>query len=315
MNKIKGFSMLEALLVIGVLGVVLAFTIPLYMTKMKRDETVYYVDYLLSVSDALREYQYHKVTVEKVNPGTIESWPTDLEALMNDYTGTFWTPCSEAQQAQSLCKRPDRIPWTTTKLAYHVETFGNDSYAYLTVAMPPKDTPEYHLWLAPFSHLPHVEIDPSANQVRIKVQDLSMAKMYQDLLHRDGSTTLTNDWDAGGEHGIVNVKDITITNADGSQTSVAAGLTRGVGMSEHEEWVTKPACPTNLSPQIMTSFSGLVPDIVTNDFDNLGPANVGILDETASQWQLMLNYTAIRNDDGEKWILNEGSINYLTFCL
>lgn len=311
MKKNAGFSLYEMLIVMLIISIGLMTFIPLYFEKMKKEEAHEYARYINSVVDALQRYQYHSVTVELVNPGSPLSWPNDLEGLMANYTGLFWTPCSEAEQAQSLCKRPDRILWTTTKLGYRTkQVMGASSIAYLTVTMPPQNTPEYHQWLGPLGRLPHARILSGGN-VEIKIQDVMLSKTYRDFLKRDGSNTLTDDWDVGGDFAIVNAKDVTVRNSDGTQRSLAG--TEFI-VANHNDHINKHACPSGLTPSIITSVKGVFNETsVPTPLNNLGAIRSYSIDDPAGDgWIVQLDYWAdVKN---VKTLLHDGEVNVQLIC-
>ena len=309
MKREQGYSMYEMLMAIAIISILMSFIIPLYLKQLERDDTKAYPEYLLTVVSALQRYQYHKVSVDKVNPGSTLSWPASLEYFMSDYNGMFWEACSNTEESKGLCKRPDRIPWTTAKLKYEAGTLYGDSYAYLTVDMPTTDTPEYARWSSAIARIPHAKIQPDGT-IRIKIQDLNMALYYREALKRDGSTKLTADWDVGGDFAITNAKDFTIRNSDGSQRSLAAGpMTQVAG---HNELVNKHACPEAFTPGITTSIKGLFNETsVPIAFKNLGSIRTYAVDNTAS-WTIKLDYWA--EVQGVKTLLHDGEVNVQLIC-
>ena len=302
--------MYEMLMVLGIFGIVMAFTVPLYIIKIKKDERDDYGIYLASVTKALSEYQYQKVVIDFIPTGSRLSWPISLDALMRDYSGIFWTNCSSVQEQEGLCKRPDRIPWSTKKIAYEVESKLENSYALLTISMPPKSTPEYSRWLSSMYRIPDLEILPNGD-VRIKVKPLLTAKVYRDLVHRDGSTNLTDDWDVGGKHSIVNAKDFTVLNSDGTHRRLAAGIV-SVGTYKNNDYIKKPACPEGLTPDIQVAIKSILTPSVA--ILSVAQSTAYVEDYYSREWVIKLDYQA-KLKDGTVALLHTGDVNATILCI
>lgn len=312
----NGFSLYGLLLALAVMSVLVSYGVGKYMDSIREKQAERYASHLAQVAEQLQQYQYYKVTAEGIDPWMMTSWPDTWDRFMADYPGSFWLQCTDSDQSSGLCSRPDYVPWSTSKLGYKREVPGFDtSFAVITIPLSDLGvtTKSYRLWTSPIQKLPNVKL-LSNGDVELRVGRLQMATVYKEFVQKDGSTKLTGDWDVGGQNGFVNVKDITLVNADGSQTSVAAGLIRSQGMAKHGEWLNMPSCPLNLRPTQSFSFAGNIPNTISNDFTDFGPAKTYVLNQDATRWQVGLDYVATKKSNKRKYTIHSGVVNYFTFC-
>ncbi|PSU45765.1 hypothetical protein C9J12_21230 [Photobacterium frigidiphilum] len=312
----KGFMLYGLLLTLAVLAGLVAYGVGIYTDSIRQKQAERYADHLVQVAEQLQNYQYYKVTKEGDDPWLMSSWPASWEGLMTDYRGSFWLECTDSEQSSGLCSRPDYAPWSTNKLEYH-KTVPSADTSFFVITIPLSelgvDTKSYRLWLSPIQKIPNVKLLLNGD-AELRVGRTQMATVYKEFLQRDGSTELTGDWDVGGKNGFVNVKDITMVNADGSQTSVAAGLIRSQGVAKHGEWVNMPSCPLSLRPTQSFSFAGNIPNTISNDFNDFGPAKTYVLNQDTTRWQIGLDYVATKKSDKRKYTIHSGVVNYFTFC-
>ncbi|PMM64850.1 hypothetical protein BCT54_17300 [Vibrio splendidus] len=87
--------------------------------------------------------------------------------------------------------------------------------------------------------------------IKIPMKDSTVSHSH--LVHRNGSKTLTGDWDIGGDYGITNAIDYLIAASDGSQISVSKRLVTIEAVS-HGQSIRKPACSKGLSPNLILNI-------------------------------------------------------------
>lgn len=159
--------------------------------------------------------------------------------------------------------------------------------------------------------IPFVEIDASSNNVKIRVNRSGTSVRSDVFIRRNGEDTLTNDWDVGNQ-AILNVKDITIRNSNGSQRSVAGGVIKsftGVNLTN----VTKHSCPSGFTPNIVTSIRGVFPSIQNNNFTQIGAIKT-YAEDRSSYWVIHLDYYARIQDSGDWKLLHDGEIKVDLTC-
>ncbi|WP_305840128.1 hypothetical protein [Photobacterium leiognathi] len=310
MKKQRGFMLLSLLLAMSILSV--AMLVPLNIWKDNRERTAakQYADKVFYLAQQLQLYHHHKVTVENVM--TNHAWPDDLDKLMSDYSGAFWQQCSVADQQIGKCRRPESTPWNVP-ITYEVvrnALFEDD----VVLTIPYGATGDMiKRWSAPLREqkkYPYTEM--SNGDVKITVKYLTDTVVYKDFLKRDGSTTLTNDWDVGNKN-ILNVADITLRNADGTVMSVAAGLTRQHFSARHGTVIKSPSCPVRMNAKIKLATQGNIPNSIANDYENYGPMRIAAK-PISGGWSIIAEFVATRKSDRVRGILREGVVAGETYC-
>ena len=138
-----------------------------------------------------------------------------------------------------------------------------------------------------------------------------MAFAYDGLVKRSGDdSTLLGDWDVGGNFALVNAKDYTIRNSDGSQQLVSSGLVNILKV-KHRDFIDKPQCPKDLKPNLTLSINTVT---ITNQYTLKGSIKPFVLSETHFQWQVGLEIRAIINSTGRPKTINNGVITAFVQC-
>ena len=308
MKNQRGFTLIGLLLTMSVLSLIAVGAVHELRDYRERTAAKQYVDRVIYLAERLQLYNHYKTTTENLRPS--KSWPAKLDNLMSDYAAAFWQQCSVAEQQSGKCQRPESTPWNVPVIYY---TSWHQPYAELTI--PYGSTGDMiKRWSAPLREqkkYPHTEM-PNGD-VKIRVDYLTDAVAYRDFLKRDGSTTLTNDWDVGNKN-IMNVTDISLVNSDGTMTSVASGLTRKHFSARHGAVIKKPSCPVGMIAKIQLANQGNVPTTVVNDYENFGPMMIKYVDLGSSGWRISAESVATRKSDGARGILREGVVAGETYC-
>ena len=311
MKNQRGFTLIGLLLTMSVLSLIAVGAVHELRDYRERTAAKQYVDRVFYLAQQLQLYHHHKVTVENVM--TNHAWPAKLDNLMSDYDGAFWQQCSVAEQQTGKCRRPESTPWNVPITYEVVRNALIEDDVILTI--PYGSTGDMiKRWSAPLREqdkYPHTEL-PNGD-VKITVKYLTDATVYKDFLKRDGSTTLTNDWDVGKKN-IMNVTDISLVNSDGTMTSVASGLTRKHFSARHGAVIKKPSCPVGMIAKIQLANQGNVPTTVVNDYENFGPMMIKYVDLGSSGWRISAESVATRKSDGARGILREGVVAGETYC-
>ena len=307
MKNQRGFTLLGLLLTISVLSLIAVGAVHELRDYRERTAAKQYVDRVIYLAERLQLYNHHKTTTESIRPS--KSWPAKLDNLMSDYDGAFWNQCSIAEQQSGKCQRPESTPWNVPIVYY---TSWHQPYVELTI--PYGSTGDMiKRWSAPLREqkkYPHTEL-PNGD-VKIRVDYLTDAVVYQDFLKRDGSTTLTNDWDVGNKN-ILNVADITLKNSDGTVMSVAAGLTRQHFTARHGNEIKYPSCPVKMAAKIKLATQGNIPNSIANDYENYGPMRIAAK-PISGGWSIIAEFVATRKSDGARGILRGGVVAGETYC-
>lgn len=308
MKKQQGFSLIGMLLAMTVFAISIAVYIP-YKQKLKeQDDAVVFMQQTKHLIEQIQFFNYKKSTTE--DNFNRDDWPSSLNALMTDYPGTFWPVCSESAAQQGQCRRPESTPWNKP-ITYNIEHVGLNIYnAFLTIPISPTGDKKA-VWAKPFYDLSGVTKQPNGD-LKIEIKPLLNSIAYDAFLKKDGSTPLTDDWDVGNKN-ILNVKDITLLNADGTMTSVAAGLTRSRFTARHNAVIKHPSCPAGFRPQVQLAVQGNIPQSSINDFTEFGPIQIDGYDVTGG-WKITTKYVATRRSDKRKMTLYDGVVAGETYC-
>lgn len=308
MKKQQGFSLIGMLLAMTVFAISIAVYIP-YKQKLKeQDDAVVFMQQAKHLIEQIQLFNYRKSTTE--DNFNRDDWPSSLNALMTDYPGTFWPVCSESAAQQGQCRRPESTPWNKP-ITYSIEHVGLSIYnAFLTIPIS-QTGDKKAVWARPFYDLSGVTKQPNGD-LKIEIKPLLNSIAYDAFLKKDGSTPLTDDWDVGNKN-ILNVKDITLLNADGTMTSVAAGLTRSRFTARHNTVIKHPSCPAGFRPQVQLAVQGNIPQSTRNDFTEFGPIQIDGYDVTGG-WKITTKYVATRRSDKRKMTLYDGVVAGETYC-
>ncbi|WP_318419559.1 hypothetical protein [Photobacterium leiognathi] len=309
MKNQKGMALMSLLLAMTILSLLLVPAVREWGDKRQRNNATQFAERVLHLAERLQLYNHHRAKTENTNP--IYAWPRNLDELMTVYPGAFWQQCTVAEQQTGKCLRPETTPWNVP-IKYAQESGPWGRYVELTI--PTGSTGDLiKRWSAPLlqqGKYPFTEL-PNGD-VKIRVDYLADAVVYKDFLKRDGSTTLTADWDVGNKN-ILNVADITLRNADGTMTSVAAGLTRSRFTARHNAVIKHPSCPVGFRPQVQLAVQGNIPQSSINDFKEFGPIQIDGYD-VAGGWKITTKYVATRKSDGKKYELTDGVVAGETYC-
>lgn len=61
-----------------------------------------------------------------------------------------------------------------------------------------------------------------------------------------------------------------------------------------------PSCPSNRTATQSFSFVGNIPDTISNDFADFGPAKTYVLNQDSTRWQVGLDYVASKKKQREE---------------
>lgn len=310
----KGLSLYGLLLALAMMSVLVAYAVGQYADYHRQKVASQYASHLAQVAEQLQQYQYHKVTKEGIDPWMMTSWPDTWARFMTDYPGSFWLQCTDSEQSSGLCSRPDYVPWSTNKLGYKKEVpIPETSFAVITIPLSDLGvtTKSYRLWASPIQKLPNVKL-LSNGDVELRVGRLQMATVYKDFLQKDGSTKLTDGWDVGGTHGIVNAGYVSVRNTNGSQRRLDAGVV-GKLVGKHGQNITKHSCPIGLNPDLDVSVKSLQSFSSWNDFSTTGSFKPYKTDR-GGYWTLGLDYYAKRKRDSRWIMMHDGYLDVDLIC-
>ena len=309
----RGFGLVETAITLAIVLAIAGITLPFLLEQRKDDEAKAYANHIRVLIERIHQYQYFKITEEGVSPSSKESWPATLESLMTDYPLQYWNSCSAAEEQNGDCVQPGFVPWSRSRIASYFQTDASNPafnthlvlrFPLSELASEPKD---YTRWSNVLMDIPGAQ--RVGNDIDITLRQATLALMYDNIVMRDGYTTLTDDWDVGG-HKISNAEDFTIRNSDGTQTSIAQGLVTIYHVKAWEEFA-KPSCPEGLTatPQLsLASVDVIYPYTIT------GSLKPYIASETATTWAANIDAYVINTETKEYNVLNSGEIMAMVQC-
>lgn len=315
-NTQRGLGLLELLITLALIFTIVGITIPFLLDKRKDEEAEAYAENMRVMISRIHQYQYYKITEEGVNPAKPEAWPNELNNLMTDYPEQYWNNCSIAQEQNGVCIRPDFVPWSNSRLTssirYDYTTPAMN--AHLVIKVPTSelagDAKAYWRYVNPLMRIPGAL--RSGTDIEITLRQSTLALMYDNIVMRDGFTTLTGDWDVGGKHTITNTRDVTIANSDGTQKLVSQGLV-DIYTVKHGDRVKKPSCPEGTKPHLALGLGNIY---INKNYELTGSQKpfVQLAGTDDQYWQVGLEVRVKSLTTGELDISHAGEILAFTQC-
>ncbi|MFA0054250.1 type II secretion system protein [Vibrio echinoideorum] len=305
----RGFTLIELSMVIVILSFIMLGLFKYNDVLQKNVDRDGFVEVLGHMIESAQGWQLEYVKKHDLawlsynNTEIWDTWPDSLDALIDSPHYTF-SSCSKAQEVQERCLRGDAVYWSgrhvTQQKAINPHTLGYAYYFIIPLAeLAPggsagnQDWAQYNQILSPLLKRGAERL--TNNDVRIEVPVLQDAFAYSDMVWRNGSKTLTADWDIGGDYGITNAKDYLIAASDGSQISVSKRLVT-IEAVAHSQSIRKPTCSKGLSPALMLNFSEVPTDYA---YDSLVSFKAYIQNQTSSAWTVGID-TVARNVNTKK---------------
>ncbi|WP_428470012.1 type IV pilus modification PilV family protein [Photobacterium angustum] len=248
-KKQGGFSLIETIMAMVFFSFLLLGFMQL---KTKWDQGAAakrYADHVELLVTQLQKYQHERVTIAHQDPATKAVWPQTLNNLMDN--NQYWPSCSVTDEQQHRCTRPDNVPWTTRKISYSV-TNQNPTQVLLTLPTAPK------MWASALKKIPFA-VEQANGDIIIRVGDPLISQLYKDWLRKDGSTTLTADWDVGNK-AILNAKAVSVRTTDGKQRNLGVGTVVEKRIQEGDrinywDW----SCPEGLKKTVGLEIVSKIP--------------------------------------------------------
>jgi hypothetical protein len=172
---------------------------------------------------------------------------------------------------------------------------------------------EHQAVLETLSRFPGSEFNEASNSLFVWVDRIDSGVQQDALVKRSGDdSTLTGDWDVGGNYAITNAKDVTIRNSDGSQRSVGTGVVRAF-VGKHNERVNKHKCPANLTPSIIVSIKSIFAQNNANNINTISQSKT-YATESSTYWTLGLDYYAQLQGSSTWTLQHDGEISAFLIC-
>ena len=310
----KGFGMASLIGTLIAFGFVSYFIIQMGVEAKKA--TIYsnsknFYEQLDVIKEALLAYQSDKIAQGAL---TTNTFPTGFSDLIGDYL----PDCSTVDFKAGKCRPGDYTPWGNTidltRQTQYIPAKGWVPYNRIIITLPPVTDAfkfEHDVHVTTLLKLPFAKYDETANTITWEVRRVGEELQHDGLVRRSGdNSTLLGDWDAGGDFAITNVRDVTVRNSDGSQRSLAAGVT--FITAKHDERIDKHKCPIGLTPDIITTTKGIFNETtIPIPFNSVG-AQRSYAVSSSTHWTVKLDYFA--DVQGTPQLFHDGEILVQLIC-
>lgn len=305
--------------IVSLIGTLIAFGLLSYFIMQMGIETqkatIYaksknFYEQLDVIKEALLAYQVDKITEGEFDPDIyVPNWAA--------LTPNYLAQCSSADNLAGKCRQAEQTLWgdTMTLMRVTQSTYPFWSMNEITIPLPPVTDAfkfEHDVHLATLLKLPFAKYDESANTITWQVRKVGEELQHDGLVRRSGdNSTLTGDWDVGGNFAITNAKAVTVRNSDGTQRRLGAGIVSTI-IAKHNQRINKHSCPSGLTPGITTAIKGLYNE--TNPrlpFNNIGALRTYSV-ENSRYWTIKLDYWV--EVQGAITPLHDGDINVQLIC-
>lgn len=312
LKRQRGFgvaSMLGTVIALGALSYFLMQLSTVIQTqRIKSNGKTFYAQ-IADIRDAIRMHQ-----VDKIAQG--QSGIYIFPAGWNDLVPNYLPDCSTTDNQAGRCRLPNQTGYgATISLTRVAATVLAPSHNLVVIPLPPNNANfqlEHDVLISELLQLPFARYNEAANTVSFQIHRNGNELEHDGLVKRSGDdSTLTGDWDIGGNYAITNAKDVTIRNSDGSQRRLGAG-TISTLIVKHNQRVDKHKCPAGLTPAITTSIKGMYNATdPTIPFGNLGSSRSYAV-SSSTYWTVKLDYFATVN--GVVAQLHDGEVNVQLVC-
>ncbi|OEF63586.1 hypothetical protein OAA_13965 [Vibrio cyclitrophicus 1F175] len=321
-GKQSGFGVLELLLTTGILTVLILTSLPSIQRYQERQAAETFKNQVVFLWEAIKSYQADRYNVG-VPFNDISSLPASYDDLVPNYIQT----CSNADNIAGRCSRADLTPMgeTITMQRENILIGGGQTVPGMLLTIPFGAEPSESIrntYRAVLADLPNGVYDEGDNKLEIRFGRVGSEVEHQALLARDGTTTLTGDWDVGNK-AILNASMVTVRGQNGNQIRVDGGVVHSYSSYIDGSGIVVPksnfTCPTNLNQDVQASLAGIK---AHNSYEYLaiGEQKLTTILE-GGEFKIRLKYKAKQKQRGSTtdkgaWVdANTGWINILYLCV
>ncbi|WP_178306569.1 CHASE3 domain-containing protein [Vibrio algicola] len=311
MRKYQGgfASLISLLVVLSVIGYLAIFYVKHeQQDNIKNNQNSFY-NHVTNIITQINAYQSDQYDAG-ILPDSQDLFPDSLATLQ---TKGYLGLCSTADNQNGNCMRPEQTPWGDDIDYTRQKMVGQKYYeAILTIQLPPQDNSnafEEQVSLNLFSQIAGTHYDEKKRIITITVTRLENLFALTTVVKRSGEdSTLTGNWDVGGDYSVTNAKDFRIRNANGTQRSLAVGVVDSFS-AESPSNIQHPQCAPGLTPDIVATpkFVSLPDGIYEHT-----PAGA-VINNNATYWSVSLKYM-YKNTSGNWAQRTEGTLTIQTVC-
>lgn len=312
----RGFvGVLSFLIILSFLSILLLEIATANMREQKISQAGPFYERMKHTVQQINAYQMDRVARGLNTVNELGIFPSNWQILAPAYLPY----CESSEESKGFCLPNDKTPWDTRMRMEAGYSMGIDAVPQLTITIPMQpNNAEFALerdaYIGALGKLPGVRMDEAKNAVKLVISRSDNAIQHDGVVKRSGSnSTLTSDWDAGGEFAITNAADYLIRNSDGSQRNLSTAVIETF-VAKHGERVNKPKCPTLLEPDIQVAIKGIFPHSKPNQFNEVSMQKA-YTTEYSSYWSVGLDYYAV-NKVSKKWVfMHDGEVSVSLRCI
>lgn len=275
-------------------------------------------------------YQHLEYIKNQVNAYQIDQiaqgWPPSSPAVFpntwSNLQPAYLPNCSTIDNNAGKCRKPSQTPWGTSMDMARIYSPVPSSPLHryrLQIQIPlPNATSdatrlEHQAVLELFGRFPGSEYIEASNSLIVWIDRIDTGVQQDALVKRSGDdSTLTGDWDVGGNYAITNTKDVSVRNSDGTQRRLGAGVV-SVLTANHNDRIKKHACPAGLTPRISTAVKSIFSGTAGGANQTQSVSEIrSYFTESGSYWTVGLDYYA--NIGAQQVIKHDGEIEVSQLC-
>lgn len=312
-SKQYGFGLIEIILALAVVSVLLTFVMQGVNKFQDWRMANNYEKNVERVITQLQQYQHYQVSVKHIDPATVNVWPLTLDKLMS-VDGQFWPLCSQQEERDRMCQRPDSVPWTNQKIGYKIlpSNLGSVTTAELTIPLSTLAPSQRTQWHSALRDLPFSKTQPNGD-LKVFIKDPLLSALYNEFLRKDGSTKLTNTWDVG-QQSIENAKSVSIIGNNGMKNTLGI---RNIGTAKSGSRIRKiDNCPAGAKPDLIATPVLMGATSESNNIKDI--ANWYIQKDSSDPRWWTINILMVISDgnDNNKWKkVSDGYFQWEAICV
>lgn len=259
-SRQSGFGVLELLISTAILTVLILISLPALQRYQTKTEAEAFRDQIVMVWDAIKSYQ-----ADRYNTGVPFNDIASLPASFADLSPDYIQSCSVADNEAGRCSRPDLTPMNELieMARENVVLATGETVPGMLLTIPLGGEPSeqirntYRAVLADLPNGIYVEAD---NELLLRFGRIGSEVEHQALLARDGTTTLTGDWDVGNK-AILNASMVMVRGQNGNQIRVDGGVVHSDSSYIDGSGINVPrnsfTCPASLNQDVQASLTGI----------------------------------------------------------
>ena len=314
-NKQRGFAMILGMLItLSFLSLLL-----LQIAKGNTEEQMLagatpFYERMKHIVQQINAYQMDQVASERSSINELTIFPPTWRQLEPEYLPN----CNANDASKGNCIMNDTTPWGTKMLLRSNYTVPNHiPQQTITIPLPPNNELfafERSGYISALSKLAGARLDEGQNAVLIVISRLDNAIQHEQVVKRSGNnSTLSGDWDIGGNHAITNAKEVLIRNSDGSQMNLSGSVT-DIFVAKHGDRVNKQKCPSHMKPDIQVAIKGIFTNSTAKDFNEVSKQKAYV-DTFSNHWTIGLDYYAV-NKISHNWeFMHDGEVLVSLRCI